>query len=103
MTVTEMTSAPATVVPVRGELDIATAPILRQLLINGQTDGRTTIVDLSRVTFIDASGLGVLVTALKRARASGGDLVLRDPARGVARVLEISRLAAVFQIELTTT
>jgi anti-anti-sigma factor len=93
----------ALVVPVDGELDIATVPALRQMLIDSQTIGRTVVVDLSDVTFIDASGLGELVGALKRARAKRGDLVLRDPARGVVRMLELASLATVFRVERTST
>lgn len=97
--------AVAAVVPVRGELVAATAPALRQVLIETQASSagqRAVVVDLSGVTFIDASGLGVLVAALKRARARHGELVLRDPAPGVVRTLELTRLATAFRIERTT-
>jgi len=51
------------------------------------------------VTFIDSTGLSVLITALKRARSLGGDVRLRAPSHQVFKVLELTRLHQVFEIE----
>lgn len=66
-----------TVLQVSGELDLHTAPALRDR-ISELLDGGTTklAIDLAQVGFMDSSSLGVLVAALKRIRASGGDLAL---------------------------
>ena len=85
---------------IRGEVDIATAPTLRglvQLLID---QGSTRIVlDLANVTFLDASGLGVLSGASARLVRMGGGLTLRSVPRNVQRTLEISGVAALVEIE----
>jgi len=85
---------------IRGEVDIATAPTLRglvQLLID---QGSTQIVlDLANVTFLDASGLGVLSAASARLVRMGGGLTLRSVPRNVQRTLEISGVAALIEIE----
>jgi anti-anti-sigma factor len=84
------------VASVRGELDMATAPVLRSVLMAA---GGPSTVDLAGVTFIDASGLRVLVAAANRARGDGGELVLCGASRGVLRVLEITGLLGAFTID----
>lgn len=104
MSVTELfRPVGVSVVPVRGDLDIATAPRLRQVLVETQASnpGGKLVVDLSRVTFMDASGLSVLVAALKRAHLRGGELILRDPPPRIEQMLEITKLATVFHLEQT--
>jgi anti-anti-sigma factor len=94
-----------TLVSVRGAVDIATSPTLRRLLAAVQAcrrrdpaDGRV-VVDLSRVTLLDASGLSVLMAAARSADRYGHTLVLRNPSRSCVRVLEITRLVSVFCID----
>jgi anti-sigma B factor antagonist len=93
------------VVRVRGEVDAATAPTLRAALAEGQArrrrlaDDIPLVVDLSGVTLMAASGLGVLVGARNRARALGSDLVLQDPSPRTLLVLDITRLLDVFAVE----
>ena len=78
---------------VAGDIDIASAPRLRERLITLITEGRTRIVlDLSGVDFLDSTGLGVIVGVLKRARTMGGDLALVCPNQSVRRVFEITAL-----------
>jgi anti-anti-sigma factor len=57
------------------------------------------VIDLARLSFIDVSGINVLVRAECRARAYGGSLVLRSPNRSVRRLLEVLRLDAVLAVE----
>ncbi len=65
------------VIDVGGEIDIYTAPRLRELLIDlVSKDNDQLIVNLERVEFIDSTGLGVLVGGLKRVRAHEGSLDL---------------------------
>jgi anti-anti-sigma factor len=92
-------------VSVRGDIDIATSPTLRRLLAAVQAcrhrdpaDGRI-VVDLSRVTLLDASGLSVLMEAARSADRNGHAFVLRRPSRSCVRALEITRLASVFRID----
>lgn len=64
-----------TVVTVSGEIDVFTAPRLRQYLIDLIAEGRThLILDLTDVAFLDSTGLGVLVGTLKRVTSAGGSL-----------------------------
>ena len=63
------------VITVSGEIDVATAPQLRECLHGVIADGEATVVlDLLGVTFLDSTALGVLVGALKRCRELGGEL-----------------------------
>ena len=86
------------VVAVRGELDIGTAPELRAALMEAidQYPGERLIADLEGLEFIDSAGLGILIGGRKRAQAEGGDLVLVDTGRNVARILELTGLTRVF-------
>lgn len=84
---------------VHGELDLSTAPQLREALMGlASEQGAVVTVDLAGVTFVDSTGLTVLIGGLKRLRQCGGDLNLRSPAPGTRRVLEITGLTAVFAI-----
>jgi anti-sigma B factor antagonist len=95
-----------TVLWVRGELDIATAPTLRRLLAAAHPrrdlgrDDVSLVVDLSGVTFIDASGLGVLVDSARWLGRDGRTLVLRDPSPWTRRLLDITRVRDLFAIEV---
>ncbi len=85
------------VLAVGGEVDVATAPRLREKLIELVNDGHHQIVvDLSAVEFLDSTGLGVLVGALKRVRTHDGDLALVCTESRVLKVFEITGLTKVF-------
>lgn len=87
------------VLAVRGEVDVYTAPQLREKLIELVDQGRRKIVvDLEGVEFLDSTGLGVLVGGLKRVRSHDGDLVLVCTQRRILKVLEITGLTKVFGI-----
>jgi anti-sigma B factor antagonist len=59
------------------------------------------VLDLSEVTFLDSTGLGVLITGLKRCRSAGGNLVLVTAQPNVLKVLEITGLNDVFKVHDT--
>ncbi|MGO9343343.1 MAG: STAS domain-containing protein [Acidimicrobiales bacterium] len=87
------------VVVVAGEIDVYTSPLLQERLVEVLRDGISSIVlDLSAVTFLDSTGLGVLITCLKRCRSAEGDLVLVTAQPNVLKVLEITGLNDVFQV-----
>jgi anti-sigma B factor antagonist len=90
------------IVSVTGEIDVATAPPLRDCLHARVSSGQATvIVDLLDVTFLDSTALGVLVGALKRCRETGGDLFLVINKPRILRVFEITGLTEVFTIRST--
>ncbi|HZQ87527.1 MAG TPA: STAS domain-containing protein [Acidimicrobiales bacterium] len=90
----------AVVLAVSGEIDVHTTPQLREALLGEiSNDSPTVVLDLAGVTFIDSTGLSVLITALKRARSLGGDVRLRAPSHQVFKVLELTRLHQVFEVE----
>ena len=87
------------VIAVSGDLDVLTAPRLRDRLGEFLDRGeRHLLVDLTPCEFIDSSGMSALVTALKRARAEGGDLGLICPRGNVRRLIEVVALDQVFEI-----
>jgi anti-sigma B factor antagonist len=84
------------VLAVTGELDVATAPQLRQEAVRLTTLGHSRIViDLSGVDFLDSTGLGVIVGVLKRARTHGGDLAVAGAENHVRKVFDITRISDV--------
>ena len=83
----------------RGELDVNTAPELREQLARLVNEGaRLIVVDLTAVSFVDSTALSVLVSALKRLRQADGDLELASPNPSVPRVFEITGLTRLFKI-----
>jgi anti-sigma B factor antagonist len=90
------------VVSVSGEVDVATAPILRDRLQELSAGGASTVViDLQEMTFLDSTGLGVLVGALKRCREGGGELRLVAAQPRILKLLDITGLMGVFPLHET--
>jgi anti-sigma B factor antagonist len=82
-----------TVVAVHGEIDVATSPTLRERLIDLVNGGNTRLVlDLEAVDFLDSTGLGTIVSLLKRVRTHGGDLRLVCTEARIRRLFEITGL-----------
>ena len=82
-----------TVVTVHGEIDVATSPTLRERLIDLVNDGATRLVlDLEAVDFLDSTGLGTIVSLLKRVRTHGGDLRLVCTEARIRRLFQITGL-----------
>jgi anti-sigma B factor antagonist len=91
--ITTQTAGGITIAELTGELDIASAPALRDQLLGLLRPGSSQLViDLSRVSFCDASGLAVLVNTARRARLLGGFLHLAAVSPQADRVLNITGL-----------
>ena len=90
------------VVTVEGEIDIYTAPRLRELLIDLASKGNyRLIVNLDKVGFLDSTGLGVLVGGVKRVRAHDGSLDLVCTQERILKIFKITGLTKVFGIHQT--
>jgi anti-sigma B factor antagonist len=89
----------STVIAVGGEIDVYTAPKLREKLINLVESGSYhLIVDMEAVEFLDSTGLGVLVGGLKRVRAHDGWIDLVCTQSRILRIFRITGLSNVFDI-----
>jgi anti-sigma B factor antagonist len=87
------------VIAVTGEIDLATSPDLRDRLMAQEADGVSAIVvDLTGVSFLDSTGLGVLVGAYRRQEEAGGTLKLVVTEPRILKVLEITDLTSVFPV-----
>jgi len=87
------------VVSVDGELDPATAPQLAdELVALAGAGARSVTVDLAGLTFIDSTGLSVLIDGLRLLRDAEGDLALRSPNHITMKLFEITGLTGVFAI-----
>jgi len=88
-----------TVLEVKGEVDLYTSPALRERIVELVEEGQIrVIVDLQEVGFLDSSGLGALVGALKRVNERGGRLMLVCPEGSPLKVLTITGLDKIFPI-----
>jgi anti-sigma B factor antagonist len=90
------------IVAVSGEVDVYSAPMLRdeltQLLAGGAT---SVVVDLTDVSFLDSTGLGALVSARTAAGQAGGSLPVVCTHERILKLFTITGLDGVFQIHST--
>lgn len=88
-----------TIIEVGGEIDVYTAPKLRdkitELVSSGEYD---LVIDMERVDFLDSTGLGVLVGGLKKVRANDGSMRLICNQERLLKIFRITGLAKVFVI-----
>ncbi|NTW83589.1 MAG: STAS domain-containing protein [Chlorobiaceae bacterium] len=80
-----------------GSLDAATVPQLQNFTAKSELTP-TLVLNLSRVDFLDSSGLGAIVGMARNKRESGGDVVLACMNDRVRKVFEITRVARLFHI-----
>ncbi len=87
------------VVRLEGPTDVSQALELRDLL-GREIDGPSArvLLDLSRVTLVDSSGVGVFVSAHRRAESAGAAFALAEPTSGVGRVFELTRTNRLLRI-----
>lgn len=88
-----------TVLVARGDVDLQTAPTLRDRIEKLSSPGETLVIDLRHVTFMDSPGLGTLVYCDRLQRERGSRLVLRSPAGPVRELLEMVQIANVIEVE----
>lgn len=95
----EIAPAAAVLIPLSGELDLAGAPDLREFFVSDEVLNALCVqVDLTQVTFLDSSCIGVLVSACKAVRARGGTFSLTCGEDMVRRVLQVAGLIDFFEV-----
>lgn len=88
------------VIAAQGEIDLGSAPRLRDLAVSRLMAGdRSLVIDLTEVDFLDSTGLGTLVAVLKRARSLGAELGLVISRERILKVFELTGLTATFTIQ----
>ena len=101
LTVSERHDSKGIVIEAIGEVDLTTAPQLKEFLLAavGATEKSPVIVDLSQVDFIDSAGLALLVEARKRLTPEGRTLnILLTPGRQPERVLKLGRFDTIMRL-----
>lgn len=87
-----------------GELDIDSAPQLTDALSGLLADGPTDVVlDLSALTFLDSTGLSVLIRAQKRLDENDRRLVIRAARPPQVKLFETTRLTSFLNVEIEQT
>jgi anti-sigma B factor antagonist len=99
MTIDDRLDGERAVLTVNGEVDVYTAPTLREHILTAIGEGaRSVVVDLSGVSFMDSTGLGILVGALKRLRQADGALHVVCDSEPVLKIFRVTGLIDVFGV-----
>src|ERR1700733_15539955 len=97
-------SGDCAVLRVTGEVDVYTAPVLRERIRELAALGAVPLIaDLAQVDFLDSTGLGVLVGGLKRLREDGGSLALVITTPRILRIFQITGLTKAFAVWASVT
>jgi anti-anti-sigma factor len=81
-----------------GELDLASVPTLRSCLDSIDGGVRTLVLDCEHLTFLDSTGIGLLIRCQRDLQERDGSLVVRSPRSHVRKVLEVTQVARVVDI-----
>ena len=88
-----------TILAIAGDIDMHRSVEMRERLLEVMSEKpETTVINLSRVDFMDSSGLATLVEAMQLSRRYGGQIKLVGVQQRVRSILEISRLDSIFPI-----
>jgi anti-sigma B factor antagonist len=88
-----------TVLTLRGEIDVYTAPRLRQAIVDIVDGGaQRLVVDMEKVDFLDSTGLGVMVEGLKRMKGRDGTLSVVATHDKIVKIFDITGLNKAFSI-----
>ena len=92
-----------TFLTVKGEIDAYTAPLLKEKLLPATAkEAEKIVVDLNDVTYMDSTGLGVFISALKSTKEHGSTLTLVNLQERVHRLFKITSLDSIISIDTTT-
>ena len=88
-----------TMLRVHGDVDIATAPLLKEAMVAALQNGATSLaLDLSQVAYLDSIGLGVLIGARRRTAERGGTIYLIGVRANIYRVLRLLSMEQLFPL-----
>jgi anti-sigma B factor antagonist len=88
-------------VALHGEVDVLNVDQVRVALVEAiETRPRALVVELSKLSFIDSTGLGAIIFGFQRARDEGIGFSLAHPTRGVHQILVLSGVLEVVDLEL---
>lgn len=87
-------------IEIEGDISFNNVQDIRKTILNNllETD-RNAVLNLSKVDFMDSSGLSIFITLLKRVKERGGELILEQPHEMVQKILEITRLDELMEIK----
>jgi|SRR5581483_4401638 len=87
------------VLPLEGEIDLHVSPeVAEELRAMVEKKPKVLVVDLGKVTYLDSSGLAVLIEAMQNVQAYGGKFAVAQVQESVQHIFEIARLDQVFRI-----
>jgi anti-sigma B factor antagonist len=94
----ERMGARTSLIAVSGQVDLYTAPELKEATVEAIEEGAThLVIDLTDTSFMDSTGLGVLVGAIRRLRPLEGSLAIIRDDDGIRRLFELSGLTPMFE------
>jgi anti-sigma B factor antagonist len=100
LNIAERAVGEATIIDITGDIDLSSSPDLRKVLLRELKEKKTprVIVNMSKVRYIDSSGVASLVEGLKASRDTGMRFALVGLSKGAREVLQLSRLIKIFEI-----
>ena len=89
------------VVMMEGEIDHHTASGMRERIDSKflMEPVKNMILDLSRVTFMDSAGIGLILGRMNRVKLIGGRMVLRKPRPEIKRILRVSKIEELIELD----
>jgi anti-sigma B factor antagonist len=93
-------TADQTLLALRGELDMSSAPLLtRELEEVESREPREITLDLAELSFMDVTGLRTILDAARRARRAGRSVVIANPLPHIVRLLELTAIDQTLQVQ----
>src|SRR5256885_5987736 len=87
------------VLPLEGEIDLHVSPeVAESLRTMIEKKPKVLVIDLAKVTYLDSSGLAVLIEGMQNVQEYGGKIALANVQESVQHIFDIARLDQVFQI-----
>ena len=88
------------IIKLDGEVDIYTLPKMKEVLLDSLKEKNIDILlDCNNLEYVDSTGLGVLISVLKRVRESGNKIIITNLKPNIRKLFDITGLDKVFIIE----